>query len=472
MKIPIATRLRFGAFSVAAAAAAFAALTMVSTASFAQSHKGGGGGASHESGSSHDDGHSSHDSGHTSDSESKKGPKYKGGRESGRGKGSGHGSLRDVFREMEDEAKADTESKGKGKGGPGGKGKSSNATGGEKSPKSAKSATPKGGKPDTKSAGKGKSTVKSVAEDSDRPAWAGTKGSEGKPGRPNQESGTKKGSIYGDLYVIVRDEYGMPILDADGYVQVYYKTADGSLVCCIPRDAEGNLLTELADGTAVLPIEVEFGRLSVGRSPTRVLSSQIEEAINAINDASSVTVDAAGRIVLVAADGTTKTIDSPLENLALYYELINTGTIDGVDAAVLSSLGIVADNTVSADELKIASSFFAAASDKTIPVTIDTVVYMNAVLGIDGTLEGDFVDYSSLTYDRQSAYENTSVTILVTNDGGTTWVPQTVNVYNVVFQDQDFDATNVAAFTAAADDARTVINYIHEYSVPVLPTTN
>ncbi len=273
------------------------------------------------------------------------------------------------------------------------------------------------------------------------------------------------------MYVIVRDANGVPILDAAGYVQVYYKDASGKLVCCVLRDAEGNLLPTLADGTAVLPLEVELGRLSVGRSPSRVLSAQLEEAIKSINTATAITLDAAGRIVLTTADGI-KTIDLPLENLALYVELINTGTIAGLDASKLATLGIVADGTVSATELKIASSFFAAASDKTIPVTIDSIVYMNTILGIDGTLPNDYVNYSSFTYDRQVVYQNLTVTILVTTDGGTTWVTKTVNVYDTIFASKDLDATNVAAFTAAADDARTVINYIHEYSVPVLPAAN
>jgi hypothetical protein len=43
---------------------------------------------------------------------------------------------------------------------------------------------------------------------------------------------------------------------------------------------------------------------------------------------------------------------------------------------------------------------------------------------------------------------------------------------DTIFASKDLDATNVAAFTVAADDARTVINYIHEYSVPVLPAAN
>lgn len=431
--------------------AGVAATALAFTSSFAlsQGHTGGKSGG-HESGTSHDSGHTSHEGG-------SKGKGGKGGSEAGRGKGGGHQSLRDVFRDMEDEARAETKGK-KGKGASSGKG-------GDKSSNSSEKA---GGKPANAaaSATKGKKPSKDVAEDSDRPVWAGTKGSANKPGRPNLTPGIKKGTIYGDMYVIVRDANGVPILDAAGNVQVYYRTADGTLVCCIPRDpVTGDL------STAYIPIEVELGRLSVGRSPSRVLSAQLDEAIKSINSATAITLDAAGRIVLTTAAGT-KTIDSPLENLALYVELINTGTIAGLDASKLAALGIVADGTVSATEFKIASSFFAAASDKTIPVTIDSIVYMNTILKIDGTLPADYVDYSSFVYDRQAVYENLTVTILKTTDGGTTWVATTVNVYDTVFASKDLDATKVAAFTAAADDARTVINYIHEYSVPVLPVGN
>lgn len=108
-------------------------------------------------------------------------------------------------------------------------------------------------------------------------------------------SGTKKGDIYGDMYVLVRDENGILLLDADGNVQLVL-------------DDEGN------------PIPVDLGRLSVGRSPTAILDQQYDELLKSINEADSVSLDDSGRLVLTT-DGIAATVDSPLANLVLYVNL-------------------------------------------------------------------------------------------------------------------------------------------------------
>ena len=93
------------------------------------------------------------------------------------------------------------------------------------------------------------------------------------------------------MYVILRDENGVPILTqlADGTWVVQPIDANGNT---LPLDAEGNLID------SSLAISVELGRLNVGRSPLTVLSSQYEEALKSINEADSVSVDASGRLVL------------------------------------------------------------------------------------------------------------------------------------------------------------------------------
>ena len=138
--------------------------------------------------------------------------------------------------------------------------------------------------------------------DSDKPAWAGTKG--GKAGG-NTASGTKKGDIYGDMYVLLRDENGEPILK-DGFVQPLTLGPDNKLIP-LPLDAEGNF-----DSTLAIP--VDLGRLSVSRASSSVLTSQLKTAVDSINAADSITLDAAGRLVLTK-DGVSSAIDSPLENL-------------------------------------------------------------------------------------------------------------------------------------------------------------
>ena len=87
--------------------------------------------------------------------------------------------------------------------------------------------------------------------------------------------------------------------------------------------------------------EVSFGRLNLSRSPEAVLQAAFDEAITAINNAVSISRDAAGRLLLENAvfsatevdecgeplqlDNVFKAIDSPLENLALYVKLMKDG---------------------------------------------------------------------------------------------------------------------------------------------------
>ena len=154
-------------------------------------------------------------------------------------------------------------------------------------------------------------------DDSDRPDWAGEKGGKADRGERPETAG-KRGDLFGDMYVILRDPNGVPILNADGFVQ--------------PIDADGNPIPLDEEGAPIDPdlaIEVELGRLNVGRAPSSVLDRRAQEVITLLNEATAIETDAAGRLVLTV-DGEIKTIDSPLENLAIYVALMTTGSIPGV----------------------------------------------------------------------------------------------------------------------------------------------
>ncbi len=439
----------------------------------AQTH--GSGGSGHDSGSSHESG-AGHDSGsgHEGGSGGKKMGKGASG-ERGGGKG---GSLRDVFKQMEDEA---AEEAGHG----GGHDSSSGSKKGQAGKKAAGGSSTadkgkKGGKPATTEA------AESEDEDSDRPTWAGVPGKDGKPGRGNASSGTKKGTLYGDMYVLLRDENGVPILSDDGFVQ--------------PIDEDGNPIELDAEGAPINPelaMEVEIGRMNVGRSPKFVLSTRYEEALLAINAADEVTVDAAGRLTLITNDdpatevdeSSVKTIDAPLENLALYVELMNTGTLSGVDSDTVFSADLqnLIDGTFTADDLVEAANLFAAAADKSGTILVDNVVYMNSILDIVGTIKDpldpdnttEYVDFSSFTYDRSDTYGDVTANVLVLTDLDgdgplpESWVPQEVNIYTAVFSgtEEGVDTEGAAGFAQAADDALQVIEFIHEYALPAVPTT-
>lgn len=308
-------------------------------------------------------------------------------------------------------------------------------------------------------------------EDSDRPDWAGRDATGDKPGGGNQGGSTQKGGLYGDLWVIVRNDNGEPILyvwddrDNDGELEPYEDengfpqpvAADGSL---IPLDEEGHPIDES------LTQEVELGRLNIGRSPTKVTDRALGEALDVLNAATDVDTDAAGRL-MVLVDGEWKTIDSPVENLALYIDLIQDGTIDGLDNSIVSaSFANLTDGQLTDADYSYAATFLAAAADKTGTVTLDEVIYMNNILGLNGVEAGDYLDLTSVSYTRSSVYDGVTAEVLVDPDGDGTWETMTVDIYDAVFNSIDETASAAAGFAQAVDDARAVVNFVHEYEVP------
>ena len=296
-------------------------------------------------------------------------------------------------------------------------------------------------------------------EDSDRPDWAGVKGGKSGGGGKPFDAGTKKGDLFGDMYILLRDENGVPVL-LDGNEQViafiYDDTgalvplldADGARVV-IPRNEEGDLLTSMTIGETtydVYPGEVELGRLSVSRSPTKVIEHALDEALSKLTaPGAEVTLDASGRLVVNGV-----TIDSPLENLALYDTYMTTGSIPGV------TLPAGFDP----------ASLLAAAADKTGTIQVDTVVYINSILGINTPTS--YYDYSDYNYDRTATWESVSVTVLVYDEVNNVYVPTPVNVYETLFSSTQWeDSTEGGAddFAAATDDYLQVLEFLHANEV-------
>ena len=340
-------------------------------------------------------------------------------------------------------------------------------------------------------------------EDSDRPDWAGPEGDRDQtPGGGNKGGDRMKGDLYGDLYLILRDVNGLPILNEDGYVQpiAFTVDADGNLVpvmengeyVLLPLNEEGEIdPTQFPEGANWVAAEVEFSRLSIARSPDMVIERALEEAYLALTEADQITLDPSGRIV-VTIDGVESTFDSPLINLALYEQLVTYGNLilrdaDGnpilVDGNVVPLLptSILPDSAtaLSQADLDLAATLFAAAADKSGTINVDVIVYMNSILGIDGTLTGDYVDYSTFSYDRASAYAGVTAEVMVLQPDGS-YVVQEVSILDAVFGGEDgvfnpaadnLTASNVDGFTAATDDALQVIEFIHNYAPPEVATT-
>ncbi|MFA7587876.1 MAG: hypothetical protein WCY11_17060 [Novosphingobium sp.] len=293
-------------------------------------------------------------------------------------------------------------------------------------------------------------------EDSDRPVWAG--GGKNDRGEKPGDAGSARGDLYGDMYVILRDANGVPILNAAGFVQ--------------PIDANGNLIPLDAEGAPIDPslaIEIEMGRLNVGRSPDQVLDNRAAEVVALLNSATAITTDAAGRLVVTSPEGT-KTIDAPLENLALYVALMTSGTIPGVTDLPGTEFDHLVDGVLTSEDMVTATSLMAGAADKFSTLAPDAVAYMNAILGIEthtvGSVTWSDVDYSSYNYDRSDTYGDVTATVLIKQPDGS-YMPTEINIFTTVFGNTDYSGTGTFnAFATAVDDARAVVNYIHEYEVP------
>ena len=311
----------------------------------------------------------------------------------------------------------------------------------------------------------GKTGISRVLEaeddsDSDRPEWAGGD-TDANPhsGDGNPQPGDRKGDEFGDLWVYVRDPLtGLPTtVDCDaGTCYTVVVCADDACTTTdtylISTDPEAEL------PAGVTPVEVELGRLNLGRAPTTVIEHAEDEAITKITaDGVTLSLDPAGRIMV---DGVT--IDSPLENLALYIAIM-TG-----DTQVLAALQpLLADSST----LELAAALLGGAADKTGTLTVDVVYYSNVIYDLVPSGE-DYVDYSSMTYNR-SVYDAT-VDYHYYDTDGTTVLNATVNLkdYLVATQPELPSDGGVTLFTVASDDALEVVELIHtQIHTTVLPGT-
>jgi len=346
---------------------------------------------------------------------------------------------------------------------------------------------------------------------------------------------------YGDLVKLYRDDFGVPNLTEDlcqqplGFVS---ETCTADLlavaeVTCINLDndsdtCEFNLLPVDAETCAILPgyegctQEVDFGRMNSARAPDSVLESQLADVLVNLATADCVTLDPAGRLVtstvvynsttgeidLVSTSGT---IDSPLQSLSIYKELMLNG-----DQGLLKDL-LPEDARV----LDIAARMLGAASGKSGEVNVDLVVYLNQIMGLTATdpytstflpqkcifpreevmgtvqpVEKCFLLYNDdagapYAYARQGNFTALPAPAYIPDASGEAGKPgyfevlepalplaqdpfeQTFAIlrgpiFNNVFGENDGGGTgySIDDFAQAADDARAVINHMHSWPLP------
>lgn len=316
-------------------------------------------------------------------------------------------------------------------------------------------------------------------------------------------------SDYGDLFVLYRDASGIPILTADDCQQ---PLAAAPFEGCLTTAVGDCLIIPVDPATcavlpeyAILTQEVDFGRINEVRSPDSVFEAQLEDVLVKLGTAGCISLDPAGRLVasnFVEGDELlgeedrveSATIDSPLQNLAIYQQLMREGQIGG---------GL----PLYRDWMMTAASSLGAAADKTGGIGVDMVVYINQFLGLveEGTtgqlarncilvkqevagviqhVQKCFLDYSGFTYNRHGNFQGLPhpAYLPVQNpmDGyfEYLWEFDPINHYFMINTGPILDAvpelladttlmlTNIGGFAKAADDTRAVIEYAHTWPVP------
>jgi hypothetical protein len=117
--------------------------------------------------------------------------------------------------------------------------------------------------------------------------------------------------------------------------------------------------------------EVELGRLSVARSPEKVLDRALAEALSNITPEIvsfyNLDLDAAIATLSLQFDSVAM-YDSPLQSLALLRD-------------ALDGSSVLAENGVTNDTGTLMALFIGVASDKTLPISTETVIAVTTILG-------------------------------------------------------------------------------------------
>jgi hypothetical protein len=310
---------------------------------------------------------------------------------------------------------------------------------------------------------------------------------------------------FGDLIILYRDANGVPVLDGDLCQQPIAFPSDsctldctGADPCLVPVDP-ATCAVEVAYASCTR--EVEFGRINEARSPETVFETQLEDVVVNLATADCVTLDPAGRLVTsrVADTGvSTSTIDSPLQNLAIYRQLMLVGFL-GDEASPISLPGGVLDTSARA---------LGVASDKTGEVNTDLVAYINQIMGLSDPatttildpkicidvkeevkgvvqlVQKCFLDHGAYGYDRATNFGALPVPAYIPELAPVVgWFEYLAEVnppvdpplfeilqgpiLDAVFGvDPGFLDGNIGGFAQAADDTRAVIDFMHSNPVP------
>jgi hypothetical protein len=312
-----------------------------------------------------------------------------------------------------------------------------------------------------------------------------------------------KGDLYGDMVYVLRDVDGIPLVDIEGCLRPlgpggvelplnWWIDPEVPLICDDPEEILAALETseeseepEDCDVIAVCEdnmVEVELGRLSVLRSPAKVLDRQRDEAVRVIDKAESVALDEGGRIMYRTPTATSEwaTFDSPLINLALMREFHHWGALLDGDGEIVfdpaTMFGNDPDFPFDTYSYILASAFGLGAGDdkEGMGIDADVVVRVNQILGIadlDPAIEtiehlqlGNFIDYSGYAYRRWDTYPGCITWYRWDVVEG--WYLYSDTIVHAVFGDEvdPGEFFNIEGYALSANDARRVLLFTHDIS--------
>jgi len=282
---------------------------------------------------------------------------------------------------------------------------------------------------------------------------------------------------------------------------------------------------EIPEEYGICTTEADFGRLSSARSPEYVIDHALAEMTTSlatgVSFGGTINVDAAGRLTITYTDEfgilVDKTIDAPLENLAAFQKLLEAAELSHPDVnggqplTLPSPLGHAGGQLL----LERAAAMMGAAGDKSGYIGMDEVVYITQVFAIAQEMSanakkafGDpidgFFNFSEFEYERSETYSGDVCYLKIlgveTNEADEIVVSgQMVRepILPLVFPPYEVEAgapspyvgglelmgtdtpddttddyvgftgDNVWAFARASDDARAVIEWVHDHPVPV-----
>jgi hypothetical protein len=357
---------------------------------------------------------------------------------------------------------------------------------------------------------------------------------------------------YKELVILYRDENGVPIptepqlvIDPETGLEVwgglcrqpiaFNVSNDFDTMCptsCAVKIGGKDVVSSIDQYSCAVAAEctgctqeVDFGRINVARSGSSVFESQLDDVIVSLSTADCVTLDPAGRLVANTVENgidpttpivVTSTIDSPIQNLAIYRQLMLTGDIgvglpEGVDVLNTAARGI------------------GTASGKSGEVNVDLIVYLNQIFGlteVDDTILGKlyedyreevkgnmetvtkvFLDFGDYRYARLDNFSSEAKSLprpayilgdtsfgffeylAVTPDNLDRFFIKKGSILEAVFCNNfdenghcvadmadsttgegiaaGFTGGNIGGFAQSADDTRAVINFMHNWPMPL-----